>query len=334
MSGEHREIGDGNAAVYSTSFESQKAQTNMQPLRDQIDQQRAEQQPEPEAPVEPDAQEAPVGSDAQEAPVEPDDQSEGEPPISVNPPENNIPPGQGYDYPLEQEPEVTDDPEDLESEEPEPTAPAPEVAQDTTDGAAPVDPSMGASTPGLTGKLFNFVKKNGMNMSGPLALALAGVLSAFPPTAAVALPALYSGLAGSAIGGLAGGVSGYRNADGSMTDRLKSGAQGAVKGANRGALMGTAAGAVGAAAAGDPTSAVAPPDGSATTTTTPTQTPADAGTETLSEPTRPSPEQLKQMQTSTDQSAYNQATTDHYNNSSATADSNKFQKFKDFFKSR
>ena len=68
-------MGGGNAAVYSTSFETLKAQTNMQPSRDQIDQQRAEQQPEPEAPVEPDAQEAPVEPDAQEAPVEPDDQS-------------------------------------------------------------------------------------------------------------------------------------------------------------------------------------------------------------------------------------------------------------------
>ena len=163
----------------------------------------------------------------------------------------------------------------------------------TGDVSAPIDapsPVAGGTGPspdaiqggqGILGKIWSFLKNNKGILTGAVAIGVLGLMMTNPATAAIALPAIKTGLAGAGMGF----VKGAATTDGGVKDRLMGGLNTAGKTGAMAAGAGAIASGAGAAADMVGGSEVTPPV---------------AGTEDeFVEPTRPDAEELAQMQADT-----------------------------------
>jgi len=173
-------------------------------------------------------------------------------------------------------------PEAPAPEAPAPEAPAPEApASDvpTTSGppqatpdadVTPIDPNAIQGGQGVLGKIWSFLKNNKGILTGAVAIGVLGLMMTNPATAAIALPALKTGIAGAGIGF----VKGAATTQGGIGDRVMGGLNQAGKtgamAAGAGALAGGAEAMMGGGEAAvtnpevDPQS-VPPQDSNATT---------------------------------------------------------------------
>ena len=117
-------------------------------------------------------------------------------------------------------------------------APTPEVDGDTAPPAPAPDATQGGQ--GMIGKIFGFLKNNKGILTGAVALGVLGLMMTNPATAAIALPALKTGIAGAGIGF----VKGAATTQGGIGDRVMGGLNQAGKtgamAAGAGALAGGA----------------------------------------------------------------------------------------------
>jgi hypothetical protein len=122
-------------------------------------------------------------------------------------------------------------------------APGSEGGTEKPPAPAP-DATQGGS--GIIGKIFGFLKNNKGILTGAVALGVLGLMMTNPATAAIALPALNTGLAGAGIGF----VKGAAGTQGGIKDRVMGGLNQAGKTGAMAAGAGALAGAAGALAGG------------------------------------------------------------------------------------
>ena len=119
---------------------------------------------------------------------------------------------------------------------------APGADKDVT--PPPADAAQGGQ--GILGKIWGFLKNNKGVLTGAVALGVLGLMMTNPATAAIALPALKTGLAGAGMGF----VKGAAGTQGGVKDRLMGGLNQAGKTGAMAAGAGALAGAAGAAMSG------------------------------------------------------------------------------------
>jgi hypothetical protein len=133
-------------------------------------------------------------------------------------------------------------------------APGPEAAGAEAGAGGEVAPPPADATQGgqgILGKIWGFLKNNKGILTGAVALGVLGLMMTNPATAAIALPALKTGLAGAGMGF----VKGAAGTQGGVKDRLMGGLNQAGKTGAMAAGAGALAGAAGAAFGGDGASA-------------------------------------------------------------------------------
>lgn len=164
-----------------------------------------------------------------------------------------------------------------------------EVPGDQAPTQAPgPDPTAIQGGQGILGKIWGFLKNNKGILTGAVALGVLGLMMTNPVTAGIALPALKTGLAGAGIGFAQGAM----GTQGGVKDKLMGGLNQAGKTGAMAAGASAVAGGVGQAMDGMGGGAEAPAADAAAADAAPAEQP---GGDEFVEPTRPTPDQLDQM---------------------------------------
>jgi len=163
--------------------------------------------------------------------------------------------------------------------------PLPQSDATADDGVDPnIDPAAGGKKgPGLISKVWNFIKSNKGAIGGAAAMGLAAAIAA-----STGNPMAFSYLVGGLVGGAKGAIQGATQTQGGFVDKLKGAANQA--GADSMKAGGLAAAASGIGQMASNAAGGAPSTGGEVADAGGTQ-----GGEEFVEPTRPTPDQLKQM---------------------------------------
>jgi len=179
--------------------------------------------------------------------------------------------------PTETEPVAPTETEPLGTTEPTETGSVPPTNSGASDTQAipPAlpDASAGQKTPGLLGKVWNFIKNNKGAIGGAAAMGLAAAIAT-----STGNPMAFSYLVGGLVGGAKGAIQGATQTQGGFTDKLKGAANAAGTGSMKAGGLAAAASGIGSAASNAVNGAEVPGSVDPVTPSTPGE-PVDPGSD-------------------------------------------------------